>query len=167
MEQIKQFSIKKGFTVVEMLVSIAILGLVVVSATSIFFVTLKAKNKIKSAMAIKQKGSYALMIMARTIKGAKEVVACLGNRITVVDYDGDQTVFTCDQTNGRILNNGDILVAVDDLVNGQLTGCSFGWDQTVEPNVVTISFTLTAGASETSLDYARQDFQETVSLRKY
>ena len=71
-------------------------------------------------MAIKQKGSYALMIMARTIKGAKEVVACPGNRITVVDYDGDQTVFTCDQTNGRILNNGDILVAVDDLVRGVL-----------------------------------------------
>lgn len=65
---------KKGFTLVEILVVISVLSIVGVIILTIFTRTLKGNNKAQILAAIKQNGQAVLENMDKTIRGADNVV---------------------------------------------------------------------------------------------
>lgn len=81
---------KNGFTLVEMLVVISVLGIAGVLILNIFTSSLRGSNKTQIIGVIKQNGQAVLENMDKTIRGADNVV-CInndGNTITVVQNGG-------------------------------------------------------------------------------
>jgi len=184
----EQLNLKKsGFTLIETLAVVGILGLVVVTSVSIFFLTLKSKRKSSSLTDIKQSGDYVLSIMSQMMRNAKQVSgACTTgdpgmSSIDILNPDGQTTTFTCQghslgclsalsPASERIASNSalprlDCLTA-DDV---KLSNCGFSCDnsQSGKPTVITIKFTLEKGDISDILGYASHSFQTTVSLRNY
>lgn len=77
---------KKGFTLVEMLVVIAVLSIVGVMITTIFVRNLRGSNKSQIISSIKQNGQAVLETMDKTIKNADNLVCIISNT--------DNTVYT-------------------------------------------------------------------------
>jgi len=80
---------RNGFTLVEVLVAIALLSIFGVLIVTIFTRTLRGGNKTQIITAIKQNGQSVLEIMDKTIRNADNVV-CLSNdsKTLVVVKDG-------------------------------------------------------------------------------
>ncbi len=75
---------KKGFTLVEMLVVISVLSIVGVIILTIFTRTLKGNNKAQIIGVIKQNGQSVLENMDKTIRGADNVVCVTFDNLVVV-----------------------------------------------------------------------------------
>lgn len=160
---------EKGFTLIEVLMIVFILGIVVVMGGSLFFSILKGASKSEIVKEAKQNGDYALEVMERTIRNAKEITDCTTpSSITLKNSDGTATTFSCLAEDGvNKINSG----------TGRLTGknvtlenpCSLSFNcQATTPPIVAISFILSqAGSSPRPEEKAKVTFQTTVSLRNY
>lgn len=92
----------KGFTIIEILVVIAVISIVGVIITEIFFNTLKGSNKSNLITKIKQNGQSALEIMDKTIRNADHVVCPVveankmsaSDNVLVVEKDGKYIRFS-------------------------------------------------------------------------
>jgi len=149
---------------IELLVAVGILGLVMVAATNLFFISIKSKRKTESITSIKQSGNYAIQIMSMMIRNAKNIgigASCSTTQITITNPDNQTTNFVCNTTTNKIASNS------ADLISNYVTGCNFSCNTLSKPNVVTINFTLTIGNPTDILGYATQQFKTTVSLRNY
>lgn len=157
-------NLNNGFTMIELLVTIGILGLVMVAATNLFFISLKSKNKTESITSIKQSGNYAIQIMSMMIRNAKNLTCDDTTQIIITNPDNQTTTFSCTAAaddSGRIASNS------AKLVSNYVKSCNFSCDLTSNPNVATIDFTLAKGEATDILSYATQQFKTTVSLRNY
>lgn len=96
-----------GFTLVEMLIVIAILSVVGVLILTIFTRTLRGNNKSQIIGAIKQNGQLVLETMDKTIRNSDRVVCAPGLTIVVVK-EGKYTRyrFTAPNTNSSPPANG-------------------------------------------------------------
>lgn len=161
-----------GFTMIEILVVVGILGVIAVIGSNMFFTTLRASNKTKVLAVIKQNGNYALSIMERIIRDSQEVVANCGvgmKKIKVKRLDGSETEFSCNQegtVNGNIASNSARLTSSEVKVDS----CSFGCSTQGEfyPQNVVINFTLSQAVVTTRVEeQASVNFKTTVSLRNF
>jgi len=92
-----------GFTLVEILVVVGILGIIAVVASTIFFTTIRSSSKTKTLTKVKENGDYALSVMERLIRDSEEVITnsdnqtCQAsmNKIKVKRLDGTTVEFTC------------------------------------------------------------------------
>ena len=84
---------KKGFTLIELIVSIGILGLVVVAAVNLFFSTMKSSKKTDNLLALRQNGDYVLNTIKSRVYNA-DMVVCLGNNLAVTREDEPIANFT-------------------------------------------------------------------------
>lgn len=99
----------KAFTIVEILVVLAVISIIGVIITEIFFNTLKGSNKSNLISKIKQNGQTALDTMDKTIRNADNVVCPVvidGNMsassdILVIEKDGKYTRFSLQQPTGK------------------------------------------------------------------
>ena len=108
-----------GFTLVEVLVVVAVLSLVGVLVVAIFTNTLRGSNKSQITLAIKQNGQAVLENMDKTIRNSNEVI-CLGNNsnntiqtIVVMDKKGAYIRYTLltdpsKNTNGAIYQDNPV-----------------------------------------------------------
>jgi prepilin-type N-terminal cleavage/methylation domain-containing protein len=153
--------LKKGYTLIEALVAVTLMGIVIVTATAMFFTTVKNKYQIESYAVIKQSGGYALNVMTKEIKNARSAAAA-ANTLTLTDINDNTIIFNC-------LTDNYILMQTDSprylVANGLLDGsCTFAVT-TAEPPSVRVEFTL---AKESMLlGEVRHTFKKTVSLRTY
>ena len=164
---------KKGFTLIEMLVSVAILGTVGLISTQIFFTTLRGAGKADIIREVKQNGDYALTVIERMIRNASGVTSvCDGttaNSLTIKNLDGNETSFQL--SGGQIASVSATLTG-----NGTLTGNKVAVNNLAficlrtpgKPDVVNISFSVSqAGAGAGPEEISAMNFQTTVSLRTY
>lgn len=176
-------NIKKGFTLIEMLVMVAIMVTVGSLAAIIFFTTLKGASKSDVIREVKQNGEYALSVMERMIRNAKSIEAvgnCLvkggcssgiGTCLKIKNPDNQTTTFMMEPV-GSLLkiaaNSGNYLT--NDKVKlvsppGLIFICTAN---SGKPDVVTIRFTLSQAASSARPEEtASIPFETTVSLRTY
>ena len=89
-----------GFTLVEVLVVVALLGVFAVVATDTFTNILRAQNKARVVSELEQAGNYALSIMEQQIRDAEEVLCCGGtcpsgmnNSGVGIRLDGEEVCF--------------------------------------------------------------------------
>ncbi len=67
---------EKGFTLIEILMVVFLLGIIVVIGSNLFFSILKGASKAEITKEVKQNGDYALAVMERHLRNASSVESC-------------------------------------------------------------------------------------------
>lgn len=163
----------KGFTLIETLVVISLMGIILVGGGGLFFNIMKGASKAEVEKEVKQNGEYAMAIMERMIKNSKGVTDCSrSEELTIENIDGGLTTFSLDD--GKIASSGASLTGDNiDAANSLSFVCIYEPEGTSLPkNIrrVEIGFTLQpkGGIPEAPPEtYSKIDFQTSVSLRNF
>lgn len=92
---------RRGFTLLEILISISIAGAVGVLIAQVFFTTARTNTKTELLKDVKQNGEYAMGIIERMIRNSLRVEStCLDtgttlSSIDILNSNGDTTTFSC------------------------------------------------------------------------
>lgn len=164
----------RGYTLLELMVATAVVGVLAVVATSLFFSVSRGGTKVQVAAEVNQNGEIVLGTMERLIRNSYSVAsACTGMAsagLTVVDRYGREIVFSCEnvgEDDSYIASNGARLTS--DRVT--VAACEFVCSQDeagFRPALVGIDFTLRqADPGALPAETERQRFATSVSLRNY
>lgn len=165
----------KGFTIIELMVATAILGIIGVITASIFLVVVRSSTKSKIIKTLKQKGTFAIGVVERKIRGAEEIgdpngIETIGDicdglvmgSISIRSRDGLWTTFTCSASQiASDSANPAILVQNVDIDCSEFALCSFNPGETPK---VTINFGLSQGEAEQA---SSVQFRTTIIPRNY
>jgi prepilin-type N-terminal cleavage/methylation domain-containing protein len=171
----RKIKLKSGFTLIEILVSLGILGIVAVIGSQMFFAILKGSTKSRVLSEVKQNGNYALSVMSRMVRNARSIPGCSGtssNSLSIVSPDKEITEFKCaDEKIASKSASAPPKHPPFDLTGDQVRvvdcGAVFTCDPTVTPNLVTISFTLIPTTGTKIEETVEVEFKTTISLRTY
>ena len=169
---------KKGFTLLEILITVGIAGVMGILITQVFFTTARTNSKTEILKDVKQNGEYALGIMERMIRNSLQVSSACGalgstlSEIDILNPNGDTTTFAClvDGSVTRIASTSGT-GATQFLTSSNVTigndPCTFVCTASVDRgSEVTISFSLSqAGSSLEAFETASVFFQTTASSR--
>lgn len=143
----------QGFTLVELLVTVSILGIIGLLFFSIFSSSLRGGNKAQIVLAIKQNGQSLLENLDKTIRSADSIV-CVNNSTAVIIKDGVYTryrfIAPTSSTNGLIQQDNPVQPAESDIklfVNNVCT-------DPMDPNSVINILTDTKSDTGVSVDFA-------------
>lgn len=151
---------KNGFTLIEILVVIGIFGILAFIGSNMFFTILKSSAKTRVLAEVKQNGNYALSVMERMVRNARNA-ECVSGGVLITNPDRDTTNFFCD--GAKIASNSGVYLTSDKV---SASNCNFSCQETT-PEVVTISFTLSQAVGVRVEEIAEIEFRSTVSLRTY
>lgn len=165
-----------GFTLLEMIVSMAIIALVSVVLSQVFIATIRTNTKTELLKDMKQNGELALETMTRMIQNAKSVACVLDESVTIVNSDTGQTTFTCvlDGTTTRLASVSAEGTQYLTSSNASLGGSSCAGSTLAfsctggigVPATVTITFQLSqTGAGIAAFEQASESFQTSVGTR--
>ncbi len=133
----------KGYSLIEMLVAISVLGFVAVAGSNLFFGTLFGSSKSEIIKEVKQNGEYALFTLEGMIKNSLSVIDCSSNSLTIKGQDGQETLFRLlSDVNGisRIASNSSYLTGAKAKVSAFAIECTDL--QPGRPVKVSISYTI-------------------------
>lgn len=129
---------RRGFTLIEMIIVMGLLGLISVVASGFLLVSMMASSKAQVTKEARQSGAYALSVMEGMILNSASVGCTPAeNVINIKDFGGNLTTFQC--LSGQIASNGAALTAG----NVEVSNCVF--DCTITPGLpgkVAINFTV-------------------------
>jgi prepilin-type N-terminal cleavage/methylation domain-containing protein len=176
----KNLKLSKGFTLVEMLFVILVLGIVINLGSNLLFTILRGATKVELEKEVKQNGDYAMNVMERMVRNARRVDSCGSGSLQIDNPDGGTTTFLClyDEGAGKIASQSGAFPA--QALTGKEVTVASGSDCTTSslsfactslpqvPQTVDIFFTLWAGTAGGAPEQRAQvSFQTTVSLRTY
>lgn len=162
-----------GFTLIETLVVVALFVIVGGISVNLLFSAMKSSTKAAMMNQLKQNGDYALAVMERTIRNAKNVnSACLPagstlNILEVQNIDETTTSFNIDTTiNNKIFKGSEALTSDDIAFFGSAN--YFVCSQTTgKPASILINFTLTPKNWGSNDPAPTMNFQTSITLRNY
>jgi len=142
----KQLSYKKGFTLVEILVAVALLGIFSVAVSQVFFTLIRSQNKTEKIQTVKEAGDYAFNVMETMIRNAKSINATCpsstANSVVITNPDGENTTFEC-------LGDPDFKISSE-----SASGIHSSFDLTGENILVdSCNFTIVCPASSSTPEY--------------
>lgn len=166
----------KGFSLIEMLIAIAVLGGISVVLSQSFFTITRSSNKAELQKDIKQSGDFALRIMEQMIRSNESIASCTTDELQIVNPDGNTTTFGCVDDNGvaRLASQSGVITSYLTSSNLTLgTTCSaaqlsFACTNllTSQPDTVKITFSLSQkGTPVDKFELATGAFQTTVNAR--
>lgn len=88
---------QQGFTLIEILMTITVLGVLFATSVALFFQVFRSSGKSSSVVDVEQNAQLSMSIMDRLIKNAQSVDSGCpgsGNAITITNRDGQQTTFS-------------------------------------------------------------------------
>lgn len=135
--------IKKGFSLIELIVVIGLLSLLLLAISSTMLMSIVSSNRIRTVSAVKTAGNYALGQIQSMVRSAKSVTSCNSttSTITIVNPDGGSTTLTTFNagTYTRIASNSAYMTPT----NINTTSFSLGCEPSdTEPTQVNVSFDL-------------------------
>lgn len=183
-------NINTGFTLVELLIVVALVGIVGTITTQVFIMGIHSQSKTEMIKEIKQNGDFTLSVMEGMIRNALDVgmdtnqCGVNSKQLTILNQDGYTTMFDC--TNDLSISSvSGIFVSIPNpsptgipLTNSKVkvpsSSCNFLLvcpSQSLSPKYVFITFTVNQadvpGVTPNPLNRATIDYQSTVSLRNY
>lgn len=172
---------KSAFSLIELLVVVALLGGLSVATSRIFFSQLKGTEKTQSLIELRQAGDQALLAIKNKIRNARRITPAVldcaalpsgasGGSIEIQSRNPVATGFGAESSVATMFVCGSRIVMNEAGVNKNLTpssltlsACSFSCSKVDgQPAVVTIDFTLLDPLTSDSLD-----FSSTVTVRNY
>lgn len=167
---------RDGFTLLEMVVAIAIVALLSVVVSQIFLITLRTNTKTEVLKDMKQNGEIALESIVRAIQNAASITCTSPQSIIVEHTDTTSTTFACESTASqtRFIKTTAIgstyLTAENVTLGGTDCGSStltFTCDPTNEAATsVTIVFHLAQqGTPSEAFEQSSVSFQTSVTMR--
>jgi len=164
---------EKGFTLVEILAAVGILGIIAVIGSGMFFSILRGSTKTKTLQLVKQNGDYAISVMERMIRNARALISPTSdgqvNSITIQNPDGGTTTFSCEGVPATISSNSASLLSSEVKVSSDCNIFEVTVGQAgIKPGAIKINFSLSQSrATARPEEQASVNFQTTVSLRNY
>ncbi|HUV72185.1 MAG TPA: type II secretion system protein [Clostridia bacterium] len=159
MWQNKKIVSKAGFSLIEMIVVITILGLVAVIASGFLLTTMMAGSKAEATKEVRQNGDYAISVMETLILSSRSVGCTAGQSgINVTDLEGNMTTFLCQGT--KITSNSASLTGS----NVAVSNCQFTCETDLGiPTAVGIGFSVSqAGTNLRAAEKATMSFSTKV-----
>ena len=119
---------KTGFSLIEILVVLAVFSILAIIATQGIFVTLRSAKKSEVTSRVKENLAYAMAVIERQLHNASEVTPCPNASPTRLDYtdkDGKATYFACQSVGaaGYVASGSATIRLTSDAVS--VTSCSF------------------------------------------
>lgn len=169
----------KGFTLVELLVAVALVGVISVVASNSFFTLLRSTAKSDNLKDIKQNGDYALSVLETKIRNAANIyevtTPCDGTArasLVLVNQDATRTTIACatgriQETTGAITNSltsSNVVVPQSCALSQFSIACSL--NPTTLTKNVQINFNLTlSSAAVSASEQVQQSFGTQIQLR--
>jgi prepilin-type N-terminal cleavage/methylation domain-containing protein len=139
MFQIKKLKENKGYSLMEMIVVISMLGLVGVIVSGFLLSTMKANSKAEITKEVRQNGDYALSVMQGMILNSLSVSCPNSTTIRVTDLNNQLIDFVCNTAEGKISSNSASLTGS----NVAVKSCSFSCTSSPgKPTRVVINFSI-------------------------
>lgn len=165
----------RGFTLVELLVSVGLFTAITTVIISVLFISFRASKKSEVILSIKQSGSTAMSRIVNGIRFAKRLedpVSCVGTvtqtYVKVTAFDDEQTTYACPGViTETISSNSAALIDVNSI---SVDPCSFTCSQvtTNDPPTINIQFTLSPlNTTSFAENVTSVPFQTSVTLRNY
>jgi prepilin-type N-terminal cleavage/methylation domain-containing protein len=165
----------KGFTLIEILVSLTIIAIIGVVIVQTFLTTVRANTKAEVMREIKQNGDIAMSVITKRILAANTVITPIGtsDSLTITDSEGvNEYTYQAEEIDGlcRISE----ITGVDHvaMISKSVTVHNCDMDFVVNDNGdgvanrITVSFRLLqANSSEDVIDKATMRFQTTTVMR--
>lgn len=143
---------KKGFSLVEILVVLTLLGLVAVIAGQGFFSVLKGSSKSDVTIRVRESGNYALSLMERKLHSAVKI-SCIdsgqnGSRtVKYTDANGTVSQFSCQ--NSTITDGPTSILPADVIISECYFVCmTYGGTDSVKVNVTFTQAAVTSRPEE-------------------
>lgn len=165
-------AMKKGFTLLEIIVSVGILVIVATLMAQVLFTTAHVNKKTEILTDIKQNGNFALDVISRMVRSAKSIDVCGPHELSITNPDNNVTTFGCDA--GRIasesstptvyLSSGTLTLSSSGA--SDCTGNSLTFSCPLAQSQVTVIFTLgQLGVAGSAYESGSASFQSTISMR--
>lgn len=160
-----------GYTLIEMMVVVGVMGAIMVVVTSTLLSAFKAKSRTEVMGQLQQNGNYVMEeIRNNFLKSDGKNVVCSGNSVTFINrMDGEQIQLVCNEgfsiasVSAAIDKN--LTVGVTATGCGSFFSCERGTDG--EVTAANISFTLSAGVPESGVENSiSKSFSAKVAVRK-
>ncbi len=168
----KQFAQHRGFTLVEIVVVMALFAITSVVSTQIFISILRSQLKSEVSKEVKQNGDYAYSAMEQMIRNASQVVtACTtpSTTLQIINQDGGDTIFDCSSNQLASSSATTADTTVHNLTSNTVivSGCTFTvvCPAAPAPKYVLASFNVSKGNGNSPLDTSVETYQSTISLR--
>lgn len=164
--------LRKGFTFIEVLVVVSMLGVIMVSLTQLLAGMLSGTSKTTALQLVKENGQFAIHTIGRTVRRARIVSVCDNGSVTViVPEEGGRTTYQFRHEGTQILRTESAGGTDVPLLDAGVEAASFSCTQTVgtptTPAIVALSITLRKPSLFLDDAAVTQTFQTSVSLRSY
>jgi len=157
---------KKAFTLIELLISVAVFALVIAAAMGIFISSMKGKERVNQLKEIEDNARYAMEMMSREIRMAQTINSPVGANPSL-DFDNSSSaniIYALGGAGGTVLTKNGLEITSEKVKVNHLTFYVNDFDLCTGPqSSVTISMTIEAVKNP----LVKMDFQTTVSSRIY
>ena len=163
---------KKGFTLIEMLLYLSILSVVILALSSFMFLSYTSRVKASVIAEVEQQGSQTMNLITQNIRNAATITApaagSAGSSLTLTEYTGavSPTVFN---QSGNILRITEGATAAVNITSNRVvvSGLNFqNLSRSGTPGNIKITFTLTHINPDNRGEYIySKTFTSTASLR--
>jgi len=169
-------SARQGFTLLELLVFVALAGLILVGITQVLGSTLAGSGKSQGMQQVKQNGQLAMSTISRLLRQANNVdpLACANSNqlnFTVSESGADVTyTFQIDSQRLKRTRNAGVPVdsfVTDDQVRVTDFTCNLTPPSNGQPAIVNLSFNIDKPGLSVENIIANINFRDSVSLRNY
>lgn len=99
---------RRGFTLVETIISIALSSLIFVSASGVMAIMFSSNNRTRQVQTIEQTKNDLHLDISNAIRWADKV-EILGNQLLVTQVDGAQNRYTYNSTDGNVMKDTQVL----------------------------------------------------------
>lgn len=172
----KRVRISLGFSLLEMVISIAILAMVSIVFSQVFISTLRSNTKTELLKEVKQNGDLSMATMVRMVQNAESATCPDTQTLTLVNPDGGTTTFACGMDGATTRLASESGITTEFVSSGEVTlggsscptsSLAFACTEAPgAPTIVRITFSLAQkGTGVSEFEKASESFTDTVSMR--
>ena len=144
---------ERGFTLIEVLVTVAVTGILTVLASVIFINTVRNSKKAEITAEARQNAALVIDRIQKDARGASSLTTSGGGKILTIENGPDRIDWTCTAptatANGfisrEVNSSGPITVTNKDIVDGVSVSSTCTFSPAGAADLITIEFTMTEG----------------------